>query len=127
MFTAQFGDWLHGLDEQRKSQVQAALRRVENTGPTLRRPRADSIHGSRVHNLKELRLHKGLRVLFAFDPDQQAVMLVGGDKTGSWKRWYRKMIPVAEHRYRDHLRSIGKEDRCLSRQGAGLTSGARSR
>jgi hypothetical protein len=53
-------------------------------------------------------------------------MLVGGDKTGSWKRWYRHQIPVAERLYADHLRSIGKGDRCPSRPGAGLKSAARS-
>jgi hypothetical protein len=125
--TNDFNRWFRGLDSERANQVTAALRRVASAGPVLGRPRVDSIKGSRVHNLKELRLHQGVRVLFAFDPDRRAVMLVGGDKTGSWNRSYRQQIPVAERRYADHLRSIGKGDHCLSRPDAGLKSTARSR
>jgi hypothetical protein len=124
--TDAFSGWFRSLDSERANQVTAALRRVASAGPVLGRPRVDSIKGSRLHNLKELRLHQGVRVLFAFDPNRQAVMLVGGDKTGSWKRWYRHQIPVAERLYADHLRSIGKGDRCPSRPGAGLKSAARS-
>jgi hypothetical protein len=53
-----------------------------------------------VHNLKELRPgSKGgseVRVLFVFDPDRRAVLLVAGDKAGNWRGWYTKNIPVAE-------------------------------
>jgi hypothetical protein len=125
--TSAFDRWFRGLEAERACQVTAALRRVASTGPVLGRPRVDSIRSSRIHNLKELRLHDGVRVLFAFDPNRRAVMLLGGDKTGSWNRWYRQHIPVAERLYTDHLRSIGKEDRCPSRPNAGLRPAARSR
>ena len=42
---------------------------------------------------------------FAFDPVRRAVLLVAGDKAGNWKRWYDVTIPIAEERYRDHLRT----------------------
>jgi hypothetical protein len=100
---------------------------VAKGGPLLGRPRVDSIKGSRVHNLKELRLRGGMRILFAFDPNRRPVMLVGGDKTGSWNRWYRQKIPVAEHLYFDHVRSIGKGDRCPSQRAAASKPAARSR
>ena len=61
-----------------------------------------------VKNLKELRVqHKGkpYRVLFAFDPKRQAVMLCGGDKTGD-KRFYDKMIPIAEREFIAHLEKL---------------------
>jgi hypothetical protein len=125
--TRVFDRWFLGLDPERANQVTAALRRVAKAGPLLGRPRVDSIKGSRVHHLKELRLHDGVRVLFAFDPNRRAIMLVGGDKTGSWNRWYRQHIPVAERLYVDHLRSIGERDRCMSQQEAGLKPAARSR
>jgi hypothetical protein len=124
--TRGFDGWFRGLDADRAAQVTAALRRVAKVGPVLGRPRVDSIKGSRVHNLKELRLHDGVRVLFAFDPNRRAVMLVGGDKAGTWNRWYRQQIPVAERLYADHLRSVGKGDRCLS-LGAGQSRTGRSR
>jgi hypothetical protein len=54
-------------------------------------------------------------------------MLVGGNKNGRWERWYRQSIPVAERVYGKHLRSIGKEDPCLSRPRTATSSAARSR
>jgi len=30
-----------------------------------------------------------IRVLFVFDPWQQIVLLVAGDKAGDWRGWYR--------------------------------------
>jgi hypothetical protein len=125
--TQEFRHWTAGLGPDRAAQVEAAIRRVQREGPTLGRPRVDSIKGSRVHNLKELRLHDGVRILFAFDPNRSAVMLAGGNKTGRWDRWYRTNIPRAERLYDKHLRSIGKEDPCLSRSGAAARSAATSR
>lgn len=61
-----------------------------------------------MSNLKELRA-KGsgaeLRVLFVLDPIQRAVLLVGGDKTGLWNRWYETAIPEAERVYDAYLAS----------------------
>ena len=115
--TPDFEQWFRGLDAERATQVTAALRRVAKVGPVLGRPRVDSIKASSVRNLKELRVHGGVRVLFAFDPNRRAVMLLGGDKTGSWNRWYRQAVPTAERRYADHLRSIGKGNECQGRGG----------
>lgn len=114
--TPAFERWFRALDAERATSVTAALRRVARVGPVLGRPRADSIKGSHVHNLKELRVHRGVRILFAFDPNRRAVMLVGGDKTGMGNRWYREAVPSAERRYADHLRSIGKGNDCQSRK-----------
>jgi len=122
-----FDAWHRSLDTERATQVAGALRYVEARGPLLGRPHVDSIKGSRVHNLKELRLNHGVRVLFAFDPNRHAVMLVGGDKTGSWDRWYVQKIRVAEKLYTAHLQSIGKGDRCLSPGRVGRTKPERGR
>ncbi|MFF4114471.1 hypothetical protein [Streptomyces sp. NPDC001714] len=37
-----------------------------------------------------------MRLLFVFDPDRQAAILVGGDKAGNWSGWYRVAVPQAE-------------------------------
>ena len=37
------------------------------------------------------------------------LLVVAGDKAGSWNRWYRKAIPVADERYTEHLIDL-KED-----------------
>ncbi len=78
--------------------VDAAIELLASSGPTLGRPVVDSIKGSTVHNLKELRAST-VRVLFVFDPARRAVLLVAGDKAGRWDEWYRVNIPVAEDRY----------------------------
>ena len=40
-----------------------------------------------------------VRILFIFDPERRAVLLVAGDKAGNWQRWYDKSIPEADRRY----------------------------
>jgi hypothetical protein len=107
--------------------VTGAIARIVAGGPTLKRPLVDVIHGSRLHKLKEARIDRGTRLLFAFDSRGDAVMLVGGDKTGKWNRWYRPMIERAEGLYVEHERSMGKEVRCLSQRAAGRTSSQISR
>ena len=62
--------------------------------------------------MKELRASAGgaLRVLFAFDPRRQAILLIGGDKDGAWQRWYLEAVPLADDLYDQHLREIASED-----------------
>ena len=125
--TAEFQRWSRTLDAERRAKVGGAIARIVDGGPTLGRPHVDVIHGSRVRKLKEARVDRGMRLLFAFDSNQNAVMLVGGDKTGKWNRWYPRKIELAERLYADHERSIGKEPRCLSPRAAGRTSSQMSR
>ena len=87
--------------------VDAALGKLEAIGPSLGRPIVDTLSGSGLSNLKELRpASRGaseLRLLFVFDPIRRAVVLVAGDKAESWDKWYRQNIPVAEQRYQKWL------------------------
>lgn len=95
--------WFDTLDEETTGQVTAAFDLLEATGPTLGRPLVDTLHGSSLPNLKELRPGSAgkseVRILFVFDPRRQAVLLVAGDKSGQWKQWYADHIPLAEQRY----------------------------
>jgi hypothetical protein len=125
--TAEFQRWARGLDSEQRAKVEGAIGLITDVGPTLGRPHVDVIHGSRVRKLKEARIDRGTRVLFAFDSNRNPVMLVGGDKTGKWNRWYPQKIQLAERLYLEHERSIGKEARCLSRRDAGRTSSQASR
>jgi hypothetical protein len=71
----------------------------------LGRPYVDTIKGSAFTNMKELRVQydgNPYRILFAFDPQRQAVLLIGGNKRGD-KRWYEKNIPIAERRFAEYL------------------------
>ena len=82
---------------------------LETYGPTLSRPYADTLAGSRYANMKELRFaaEDGVwRVAFAFDPERQAILLVAGDKSGvAQKRFYKRLIAKADSRVAEHLRS----------------------
>ena len=93
--------------------VGAAIDQLEAVGPTLGRPVVDRIKGSRHHNMKELRPGSAgsteIRILFAFDPIRQAILLVAGDKSGSWKDWYTTAIPIADDRYDTHLETLEGE------------------
>jgi hypothetical protein len=112
--TAEFSRWANGLDPERRANVEAAINRIAAAGPTLGRPHVDAIKSSRVHKLKEARVDRSMRLLFAFDSNRNPVMLVGGDKAGKWSRWYPPKIQLAERLYLNHERSIGKEARCLN-------------
>jgi hypothetical protein len=102
--------WYMALGDQDANRIAAAFDELERRGPSLGRPFVDSVEGSRHHNMKELRSIGGhLRALFAFDPRRRAVVLLGGDKSGDWERWYRRNIRVADKTYDRHLRSLGKE------------------
>lgn len=46
-----------------------------------------------------------VRILFIFDPERRAVLLVAGDKAGNWKKWYDRTFPVADERYDEWLRA----------------------
>ena len=85
--------------------ILAKVELLRQQGPTLGRPTVDTVEGSAFPNMKELRVQyqgQPWRVLFAFDPSRQAVLLVGGNKAGN-KRWYKTFIPIADDRLRRHL------------------------
>lgn len=97
-------DWYEQLDTETATLVGAALDLLEEMGPSLGRPLVDTVRGSALHNLKEVRPGSSgdseIRILFIFDPDRNAVLLVAGDKSGYWSKWYDNNIPVAEVRYK---------------------------
>jgi hypothetical protein len=57
--------------------------------------------------VKELRFKAAdgvWRVVFAFDPKRQGILLVAGDKAGtSQKRFYKQLIAKADKRFGEHL------------------------
>jgi hypothetical protein len=105
-------DWLAGLEDRSHELVIAALELVAERGPLLGRPLVDTVTGSRHNNMKELRPGSAgrteLRVLFAFDPQRVAILLIAGDKQGQWKRWYDDNIPIADDRFDAHLQTFTK-------------------
>lgn len=80
---------------------------LQTFGPSLGRPRVDTLNGSKHANMKELRFAADggeWRVAFAFDPVRQALLLAAGDKSGgSERRFYRRLIGRADARFDAHL------------------------
>ena len=106
-------DWFMALDEISASLVRDSVELLAERGPSLGRPAVDRITGSELHNLKELRPGSAgkteIRTLFIFDPQRQAVLLVAGDKSGNWARWYRDAVKLAEDRYARYLATPPEE------------------
>lgn len=98
--------WLSTLPEFVAPRVLGALDQLQHRGPSLGRPLVDTISGSQIHNLKELRpvtnRNHQLRILFVFSPRQLIVLLAAGDKRGSWRGWYREHIHIAEKNYEEY-------------------------
>ncbi|MGA9069516.1 MAG: type II toxin-antitoxin system RelE/ParE family toxin [Terracidiphilus sp.] len=110
-FTDEFSEWWDRMTADEQKSIARYVGLLEQAGPDLCRPYADTIRGSRVSNLRELRVqHEGrpYRVLYVFDPRRTGILLIGGDKTGN-PRWYDEYIPKAESLYEQHLREIKKQ------------------
>jgi len=111
-FTEEFERWWDGLAEEEPDSVAARVELLERHGPNLGRPQADVVHSSRRPNMKELRIHHAgspYRVLFAFDPERDAILLVGGDKMGN-DRWYEEFAPVADRLFDERLAALKREE-----------------
>jgi hypothetical protein len=96
-----------------QDELLAHAKLLQQFGPQLGRPRADTLNGSRHANVKELRFDAAdgvWRVAFAFDPNRKAILLACGDKSGgSEKRFYRELIEKADTRFNEHLARIRRE------------------
>lgn len=100
--TAEFDEWFATLSEREEDQVVSAIAALKIDGPNLGRPLVDTVKGSKHPNMKELR-RRSFRILFAFDPERAAVLLVGGNKAGQWNRWYKQAIKLADRLFDEHL------------------------
>lgn len=110
-YTDEFGAWWGTLNDSDQISIDAHVRKLEERGPNLPFPYSSGIKGSRHAHMRELRVQssgKPLRIFYAFDPRRMAILLIGGDKTGD-KRFYERMIPVADDLYDEHLAELAKE------------------
>ncbi|MFD9952105.1 type II toxin-antitoxin system RelE/ParE family toxin [[Kitasatospora] papulosa] len=118
-FFADVLDWIRTLakeDPDSHDHVVAALERLQEAGPALRRPTVGAIEDSRFRNMRELRPRNGstvsIRMLFVFDPVRRAVFLVAGNKASGrqWAAWYPKAIKEADAKYMAYLEAPKEED-----------------
>jgi hypothetical protein len=102
--TDEFERWFLELSEKEQDAVDRYIGLLAEKGVTLGHPYSSTIIGSKLP-LRELRVQakgKPIRAIYAFDPERNAVMLIGGDKTGD-DRFYERIIPQAERIFREYL------------------------
>jgi hypothetical protein len=109
--TDEFAEWFGGLGVAEKRAVARYVDTLELAGLSLGFPYSSALKDTK-YPLRELRVKAGghaIRVIYIFDPRRNAVLLIGGDKTGK-HRFYETMIPKAEAIWQQYL----------DEQGAGL-------
>ncbi|MFT4036034.1 MAG: type II toxin-antitoxin system RelE/ParE family toxin [Patulibacter sp.] len=111
-FTDEFEAWWDELPEREQGAIAERVDLLARRGPALKRPVVGEIKASRHHpRMKELIVEEGaasIRILFAFDPRRAALLLLGGDKAGNWRRWYVQNVPIADDLYDEHLNEINE-------------------
>jgi hypothetical protein len=108
--TDEFKAWYDALSEAEQDRVAVSVDLLEARGVTLPFPYSSAIKGASFA-LRELRTQAEgdpLRTLYAFDPSRQAVLLIGGDKTGD-DRFYERVIPIAEKIWSHYLEETAQE------------------
>jgi hypothetical protein len=105
--TDEFEEWFLGLNTADARAVVRGVGLLEAKGIALGFPHSSALEGSR-YALRELRvqsLGRPLRIIYAFDPQRQAVLILGGDKTGD-DRFYAWLIPKAEVIWEGYLQQL---------------------
>ena len=110
LFHEDFEHEFQVLPEPLQDELLAHAKLLAEFGPNLGRPTVDTLNGSQHANMKELRFswsNQVWRVAFAFDPQRQAILLVGGDKGGAdQRRFYKRLLATADERYESHLADL---------------------
>ena len=110
-FTDEFGEWWQELNEAAQDEISATVELLTGHGPDLPFPYSSGVCGSRHSHMREPRIQSGgkpLRIFYPFDPRRAAILLIGGDKTGD-KQFYKRMIPVADRLYDEHIEELQQE------------------
>lgn len=112
-FTDEFAEWWDSLSAEEQESVNASVRLLQEKGPALGRPHADTLSKMSKHSqMKELRVqHAGdaYRILFAFDPKRNAILLLGDRKAD--QKWYKQAVPKADKIFDEHLAAIRREEK----------------
>jgi hypothetical protein len=106
-----YDTWFLAQTDDDKALIRYKVLLLEEHGPNLGRPHADTLKGSKkLSNLKELRAKTDthiFRVPYIFDPERKGVILTGGDKKGrNQRKFYKDLIREAEQVYTAYLENI---------------------
>ena len=98
LYTDEFEAWWDGLTGEEQESIAHDVNILRVEGVSLRFPALLGHLQGRPY-----------RVLYAFDSNRAAVLLIGGDKTGE-KRWYEIFVPIADRLYDEHLSDLEKQN-----------------
>ncbi|MEA9389306.1 type II toxin-antitoxin system RelE/ParE family toxin [Acerihabitans sp. TG2] len=111
--TETFKEWLLAQEKGLKKRIAASLLNLQQYGPSLPRPYADTVKGSQYPNMKELRVqHAGhpVRAFYVFDPERRAIVLCTDDKSYE-RQLYNRMISRADEVFSRHLDDMKRKDK----------------
>jgi hypothetical protein len=104
--TDEFEEWFGDLDAVHVDPVIVAVSKLEEQGVALGHPSSSAIKGASFA-LRELRIKSSghaLRVFYAFDPRRDAVLILGGDKSGqNSDDFYEAMVRRSEQIWKQYL------------------------
>jgi hypothetical protein len=109
IYTDEFGEWFKGLDKEDQERVFSVVDKLEVMGLALKEPHSKPLHGT-TYAIRELRAAGGrnaIRIFYAYDPERNAVLILGGDKTGN-PRFYDEMLPRVEAIWKQYLEELQK-------------------
>jgi hypothetical protein len=105
--------WFLNQTEDGQAVIRMKVELLSEYGTYLSRPYADTLKGSSLNNLKELRSKtksRVFRVAFIFDEERKAILIPGGDKKNkNEKPFYRNLVKQAETIYLQSLDDKRKE------------------
>jgi hypothetical protein len=110
IYTDEFGDWFESLSAEEEKAIVNVVRKLEVLGLQLGYPHSSAIEGAPVA-FRELRPKGGespLRVIYAFDPVRDAVLIIGGDKSNDPK-FYDRILPEASKIWQQYLAELRKD------------------
>lgn len=109
----EYDAWFESLDQECKEELLHRVLLLQEFGPNLPRPYADTLRGTKNRkNLKELRAQTEkhiLRAIYYFDALRSAFLLTGGDKKGKdQKKFYKDLIAESEAIIEKHEKELNK-------------------
>ena len=111
--TDEFRPWYDNLSGRERNDVNYVVDLLATEGVRLPRPYSGNIVNARNSHMRELIVQSGgrpIRVFYAFDPRQTAILLIGGNKTGiSDRRFYARYIRIADDLYDEYIAELERE------------------
>lgn len=106
--TDAYKDWYLDLQKNEAAAVDRKVKMLQMLGVALPFPHSSDIKGAK-YPFRELRVNNPpIRVLYAFDPARNAVLIIGGDKSGD-NRFYERITAQAERLWEEYLAQLASK------------------